>query len=219
MLNSENILHRIEIGGFEIRQQETDYDCAGAVLDALIHYYTGRHYGSVALFNQAFEYDVRNNVPSIVDKNKLKSKEEGISHNAIISFAKDYGVECFEHENGTFNLLKFYIDRGMPVIIDFISPRWNESPISKPWIDNGGHYSAIAGYGYKSNGKKKSNDKKELISAVKIADPGWPDHPEFGLYYWMDYYDFEKRWFDLYPKHLKSNGIYDSWMVAFCKKS
>jgi len=66
----------------------------------------------------------------------LKTNEKvGTKHNALIKEARKNKFYCFVHENSSLNNLKYFIEKGFPVIVHYIEPSGNIE-----------HYAVVIGF-------------------------------------------------------------------------
>ena len=66
---------------------------------------------------------------------QTKTKQSGTSHKNLINTARKHNFYCYVHENSSIHQIKHFIDKNLPVIVNYIEP-----------FDNEGHYSVIIGY-------------------------------------------------------------------------
>lgn len=59
----------------------------------------------------------------------------GTKHKALIKIAQKKGFYCYVHEKANLSQLKNFLDRGFPVIVNYVEPDSNEK-----------HYSVVIGY-------------------------------------------------------------------------
>ena len=97
-------------------KQHTDYTCGPACMKMVMKYF-GKEFTEEHL------------------KKLMKTKKkDGTEHSALVNCTEKKGFNYRVHKNSTINQIKYYIDKELPVIINFIAP------------DGNGHYAVVTEY-------------------------------------------------------------------------
>lgn len=108
-------------------------------------------------------------------KKDLKTnKKIGTKHNALIKEARKNGFYCFVHENSSISNLKYFIERGFPVIVHYVEPSLNE-----------GHYAIVIGF---TSNKLILNDSingKKFKIKINEFEKRWHPEKNFSQKRWM----------------------------------
>lgn len=97
-------------------RQHTNYSCGPASLKMVLQYY-GIHKSEDELYTMT------------------KLTEDGTVHGRMIRAANKCGLHVFVDKNTSIDALKYHIDEGTPVIVNFLEPKYDE-----------GHYAVVIGY-------------------------------------------------------------------------
>jgi hypothetical protein len=194
-------LERHVIKGFEhfkkMDIQERSYYCASGSFQPIL-----RLYGIEASQDEIYKIgrEAERGLKSLKGDGSQKRMEEGIGHQGLIAIGKHYLPHGFVKRNADIDILKFFIDKDIPVIVN-----WWQDVHDKSEDKDKGHYSVIAGY--KMTVKKKMDEGRY---SVFLADPF---HQAPATNYWLDYGTFLNSWYD--KSHSK---IHRRWMAAFFKE-
>ncbi len=107
-------------------KQKKDFTCGPACLQMVFNF-----------FGKKLKQQYISKLANTTHKNGTRNKE-------MVSVAKKEGFYCYVRENGKLNQLKYFINRGLPVIIEYIEPSNNDI-----------HFSVVTGY---SDGNIIMND-------------------------------------------------------------
>lgn len=198
------LIEEIILNNFEMHPQEDWFTCGAANMRSYIQYHKKVLPSEKELFEIGYAAELAARIPS--DRgNAIKTREEGLSHVGMYAIARAYGLKGFTKTNTSLDEIKFFIRAGLPVLMDFWSPR-----VEIGEGDND-HYSMIRGFRtFGDNVDGRMMNRREVLH---IADPGDPEDEEFGLYYTMDFPDFKKRWCEKLPHY-----IYPHWIAVFYRE-
>jgi hypothetical protein len=172
-----------------IEQQEKNTYCGQSVIQAI-----GNHYGMYKSQEELFQIAraVEKDLKSVDRSTGMKEDDEGTGHIGMIVMAKSYGFEGFIKNGANFSDVKYFIDRNIPILIDWQLRHSNDG--------EHGHYSILSGY-------KIVNMIDRRETSLTILDP--LPHPDFNKYN-LNYQKVMELWYDIV-----GNRVFNKWMAAF----
>lgn len=177
-LPSSKNLTLLNVKGY---QQTTDYTCGPAAAMSLMRYY-----------HMLRPNEMNHTTEMRIAKEMGTSNKVGTNPQQMVSWLQKHGFEVRFGENGTLNLLRDNLKKGIPTIVE--------------WIDWGGHWVVVTGYDVENkiyHGNKDSlfladpavqYDNVKTINGINVFNPD----------------RFASMWFDAQlfnPGHLVK-GIY-----------
>ncbi len=108
--------------------QKTDYTCGPASLRAVLSYF-GISAGEMAIAGKAHT-----------------TSDAGTSHAGMVAAARAYGMRTESMYDSGVTDIEMHIDRGMPVIVNFILSEDEETGAPEEQGLRYGHYSVVTGY-------------------------------------------------------------------------
>jgi hypothetical protein len=164
-------------------QQTTDYTCGPAAVMALMRWYN--LLGDADL-NPATEMKIA----AEMGTGDVASDHPGTTPEQMATWLRQHGFTVIEGQDGTLELLRGYLNKGIPVLVE--------------WIDWGGHWVVATGYHAGSESPAKGTD------TIFFADPAvhWTttDNPDGVSSF--NAWRFRDMWFDAQyfkPGHLVRN--------------
>ena len=152
-------------------QQTTDYTCAPAAVMSLL-----RWYGKLGNENLTAATEMR--IAAEMGTRPLNSTRPGTDQHEIVNWLNANGFRAYAAEDGTLELIREYLKKGIPVLVE--------------WIDWGGHWVVATGYHAGSESLAKGTD------TIFFADPAvhWTttNNPE-GISS-FNAWRFRDMWFD-----------------------
>jgi hypothetical protein len=152
-------------------QQTTDYTCGPAAVMSLMRWHNLLKDGDM---NAATEL----RIASEMGTGDMNSPHPGTSPEQMAAWFKDHGYTVLTGENGTLEMLRSYMNKGVPVLVE--------------WIDWGGHWVVTTGYYAGSESPNKG------VDTIFFADPAvhWTttDNPD-GISS-FNAWRFRDMWFD-----------------------
>ena len=129
------------MGWFPFFRQKKEYTCGPASLEMVMRFF-GKNFTEENLAKLAH------------------TKKDGTLHAGIIQAARKAGFYCYVHRNSSINHIQHFIDKGDPVIVNYIDPNSGE-----------GHYGVIIGYSSKNLVMNDSSNGQEFsIHKSKFED-------------------------------------------------
>lgn len=125
-------------------QQTTDYTCGPAAVMSLMAWYN-------MLEDAEVNHDTEMRIAREMGTGDMNSPNPGTNHEQIAQWLKKNGFKVVMDENGTLDLIRENLNKGIPVIVD--------------WIDWGGHWVVATGYYAESESPKKG------VDTIFFADP------------------------------------------------
>jgi len=108
-------------------------------------------------------------------KKDLKpNKKIGTKHQALIKEARKKGFYCFVHDNSSMSNLKYFIEKGFPVIVHYIEPS-----------DNLGHYAVVVGFNKKKIILNDPYNGKNFKIKIKEFEKRWRPEEKISQKRWM----------------------------------
>jgi hypothetical protein len=153
-------------------QQTEDYTCGPSAVVTLLNYY-----------QKIAKKNLNKSTEMQISQEMQSSPRVGTNPKQIIRWLETHGFAVKSGENGTIDMLKHNLQRGIPTIVE--------------WIDWGGHWVLVIGY----LSDAKRGDK------IIFADPAahWSNHCDLTVF---DADRFQSMWFDakyFHPGHLTKN--------------
>jgi ABC-type bacteriocin/lantibiotic exporter with double-glycine peptidase domain len=137
-------------------KQKTNYTCGPTALEIVLAFYGDKL--------------TQNELAKLAETNK----DTGTDHKPLINAARKRGFYCYVHRNATIHLVRDFIHRGIPVLVNYVEPATNE-----------GHYSVVVGFTHKNIIMNDPYFKKGFRMKIKKFEERWYDCPETHKY---------KRW-------------------------
>jgi hypothetical protein len=153
-------------------QQTTDYTCAPAAIMSLLHWYK-------LLPDKELTAQTEMRIAREMGTREMQSPQPGTTTEEIVKWLESKDFVVLTGQNGTLELLRSYLNKGIPVLVE--------------WIDWGGHWVVATGYhaAYESPAK--------VPDTVFFADPAshWsnPNNPD-GISS-FNAWRFRDMWFDV----------------------
>ena len=152
-------------------QQTTDYTCAPAAIMSLLHWYK-------LLPDKELTAQTEMRIAREMGTRDMKSPQPGTTTEEIAKWLESNGFIVLTGQDGTLELLRSYLNKGIPVLVE--------------WIDWGGHWVVATGYHAAYESPTQGPD------TIFFADPashwGNPNNPD-GISS-FNAWRFRDMWFD-----------------------
>ena len=190
-VNAENVIKTFDLSSnknlkmldVQDYQQTTDITCGPSAVMSLLHYY-----GTLK------DSDMNSKTELRIAKEMGTNDDYGTTVKQIVNWLKKQGYEVNYGTKGTIGLIDKNIQKGMPVLVD--------------WIDWGGHWTLVSGY--QKLGKTVDDDKDTMF----MTDPAVHFNNTKTIYGLtaINPDRFQSMWQD-------SDGVKGIYIVAYPKKS
>lgn len=161
-------------------QQTTDYTCGPAAVMSLL-----RWYGLLDASQLTAETEMR--LAREMGTRPMESSQPGTTTAEIVHWLQNNGFRVATGEDGSLELLRSYLAKGIPVLVE--------------WIDWGGHWVVVTGYHAASESPAKGMD------TIFFADSGthWSGTNNPDGISSFNAWRFRDMWFD--AKYLKPGAL------------